>query len=114
VNTNNINNSILYVTDLINVLPGNSSVKTVHHATIEEAVSSVDPTDSPIDWQESDHMICVYCKSMSVPRLYKRVTEFFQGIYRLRVGLAAEAVSSSSTEDYKKSACEDLTCDMKT
>jgi hypothetical protein len=29
------------VTDLINALPGNSSVNTVQHATIEEAVSSV-------------------------------------------------------------------------
>jgi hypothetical protein len=34
--------------DLINVLPGNSSVNTVHHATIEEAVFSVEPNDGPI------------------------------------------------------------------
>jgi hypothetical protein len=32
------------LTDLINALPGNSHVNTVHHATIEEAVFSVDPT----------------------------------------------------------------------
>jgi hypothetical protein len=38
------------VTDSINALPGNSSVNTVQHATVEEAVFSVDPTDVPIDW----------------------------------------------------------------
>jgi hypothetical protein len=37
------------VTDLINPLPGNSYVTTVQHATIEEAVFSVYPTDAPID-----------------------------------------------------------------
>jgi hypothetical protein len=37
------------VTDLINALPGNSYVNMVQHATIEEAVFSVDPTDAPID-----------------------------------------------------------------
>jgi hypothetical protein len=58
------------VTDLINELPGNSSVNTVQHATIEEAVLSLDPTDAPIDWLDSDHVICVYCRSMSVPWLY--------------------------------------------
>jgi hypothetical protein len=41
--------TIYNVTDLINALPGNSSVNTVQHATIEEAVFSVDPTDAPID-----------------------------------------------------------------
>jgi hypothetical protein len=37
------------VTDLINVLPGNSSVNTVQHETMEEAAFSVDPTYVPID-----------------------------------------------------------------
>jgi hypothetical protein len=37
-------------TDLINGLPGNSSVITVHHATIQKAVLSVDPDDAPTDW----------------------------------------------------------------
>jgi hypothetical protein len=55
---------------LFNALPGNSSVNTVQHATIEEAVFSVDPTDAPIDWLDTDHAICVYCRYMSVPRLY--------------------------------------------
>jgi hypothetical protein len=58
------------VTDLINALSGNSSVNTVQHGKIEEAVLSVDPTDAPIDWLDSDHVICVYCRSMSVSRLY--------------------------------------------
>jgi hypothetical protein len=59
------------VTDLINALPGNSFINTVQHATIEEAVFSLDPTDAPIDWLDSDHVVCVYFKSMSVPWLYK-------------------------------------------
>jgi hypothetical protein len=58
------------VTDLINALPDNISVNTVQHATIEEAVFRVYLTDAPIDWLDSDHVICVYCRSMSVPRLY--------------------------------------------
>jgi hypothetical protein len=61
----------LYLTDLINALPGNSSVITVQHATIEQAVFSVDPTDAAIVGLDSDHVICVYCRSMSVPRLCK-------------------------------------------
>jgi hypothetical protein len=60
------------VTDFINALPGNSSVDTVQQATKEEAVFSVDSADAPIDGVDSDHVICVYCVSMSVPRLYKK------------------------------------------
>jgi hypothetical protein len=63
------------VTDLINALSGNSYVKTVEHASIEEAVSSVYPTDAPVDWLDSDHVICVYCRSMSVPRLINESRE---------------------------------------
>jgi hypothetical protein len=70
---------------MMNALSGNSSVNTAQHATVDEVVSSVDPTDAPIDWMDSDHVICVYCTSMSVPRLYKGVTEFVQGSYGLRV-----------------------------
>jgi hypothetical protein len=58
------------VTDLINALPGKSA-NTVQHATIEEAVFSVDPTDAPIDWLDSDHVIYVYCRSVSLQWLYK-------------------------------------------
>jgi hypothetical protein len=59
------------VTDLTNALPGNSSVNTVQRATIGEAVFSVDRSDAPIDWLDSHHVVWVYCKSLSVPRLYK-------------------------------------------
>jgi hypothetical protein len=61
----------MYVTNLINALPGNSSVNMVKHVTIEESVFSVDPTDAPIDWLDRNHVICVYYRSMSVPRRYK-------------------------------------------
>jgi hypothetical protein len=57
-------------TDLINALPVNRSVNEVQPTT-EEAVFTVDLTDAAIDWVHSDHMICVYCRSMSVPWLYK-------------------------------------------
>jgi hypothetical protein len=60
---------IIAANGLINALTGNSSVNTVQHATIEGAVFSVGPTDAPIDGLNTDHVICVYCKSMSVPRL---------------------------------------------
>jgi hypothetical protein len=43
---------------VINALPGNSSVNTVHHATIEAVVFSVDPTDT----LDSDHVVsCDAC-----------------------------------------------------
>jgi hypothetical protein len=64
------------VMDLINALPGNSSVNTIQHATIEEAVFSVDPTDTATDWLDSNHVICVYCRSMYVLRLHKRQNSF--------------------------------------
>jgi hypothetical protein len=55
----------------VNALKSNSSVNKVKHATIEEAVLSVAPTDAPIDGLDIDHVICVYCPSMIVPWLYK-------------------------------------------
>jgi hypothetical protein len=51
------------VTDFINALQGNSSVDTVQHATIEEAVFSVGPIDAPRDWLYNDHVICVSCEA---------------------------------------------------
>jgi hypothetical protein len=42
--------SVHTVTGLISALPGNISVNTVQHITIEEAVFSEDPTDAPINW----------------------------------------------------------------
>jgi hypothetical protein len=59
------------VTDLINALPGNSSINTVQHTTMKEAVFSVDPTDAPIDWLDSNHVVYVYSRSMAIPWLYK-------------------------------------------
>jgi hypothetical protein len=76
----------------------------VQHATIEEAMSSVDLTNAPIDWLDSDHVTCVYCRSMSVPRLYNVSHEL----------LSSERIGTRSTEEYKRSACEDFTCDFKT
>jgi hypothetical protein len=75
--------TFVIVKDLINALPGNSSVNTVQHATIEEAVFSVDPTDAPTDWLDSDHVICVYCGSMSVPRLHKSESRRAESSYEL-------------------------------
>jgi hypothetical protein len=46
--------------EVINALPDNSSVNTVQHATIEEAVFFVDRIDAPIDWLDTDHMIYVF------------------------------------------------------
>jgi hypothetical protein len=60
---------------MINALPGNSSVNTAQHATIEEAVFSVDPTDAPIGLLDNNHVICVYCRSMSVTHLYNESRE---------------------------------------
>jgi hypothetical protein len=58
------------VTDLINTLPGNSSISTVQQATLEEAVFSENPTEEPIDWLYNNPVLYVYCISMSVPRFY--------------------------------------------
>jgi hypothetical protein len=63
------------VTDFINALPGNSSVDTVQHAKIEEAVFSADATDVPIGSLDSDHVICVCCRSASVLQLYNESRE---------------------------------------
>jgi hypothetical protein len=83
----------IIVKDLINALAGNNSVNTVQHAAIEEAVFSVDPTDAPIDWLDSDHVICVYCRSMSVG-----VTEFVEGSYESVVSWRGESRRIFSSE----------------
>jgi hypothetical protein len=41
-----LNSDDCFVTDLINALPGNSSVNTVQHATTQEAVFSVSAVTS--------------------------------------------------------------------
>jgi hypothetical protein len=53
------------------MLTGNSFVNAAQHATPEEVVFSVIPTDAPVDWPDNNHVIYVYCRSMPVPRLYK-------------------------------------------
>jgi hypothetical protein len=45
----NLLNTEIIVTDLINALPGNISLNAAQQATIQEAVFSVDPTDTPTD-----------------------------------------------------------------
>jgi hypothetical protein len=58
---------------MINALPSNSSVNTAQQATIEEAIFPVDPTDEPIDWLDSNHVIC-FCVACLF-RDYIRVQE---------------------------------------
>jgi hypothetical protein len=87
------------LTDLVNALPGNCSVNSVQHATIVEAVFSVDPTDALIYRLNSDHVTCVYSISMSVPRLYNESSEL----------LSSERIGTRNREEYKRSACEDFT-----
>jgi hypothetical protein len=61
------------------------------HEWIETTyVFSVDATDSPIDGLDRDHVICVYYRFVSVPRLYKEVSEFVWGSYELRVSRKME------------------------
>jgi hypothetical protein len=67
--------NIIYCNRFDQRVPSNSSVNTVQHERIEEAVFSVDPTDAPVDWPGSDHVICFYCRSMSVPRLHNESHE---------------------------------------
>jgi hypothetical protein len=57
--------------DLINTLPGMNSVNTAQHATIVEAVFTIDPTDPPVDWLNSNYVICIYYQSMSIIWLCK-------------------------------------------
>jgi hypothetical protein len=104
------------VTDLTNALPGNSSLNTDQHAIIEEAVFSVsavtshnsgqrthdvfsvDETDAPTHWPCSDHVICIYCRPISIPRLLKGVTEFVQGSYQSVVSWRCESRRIFSSE----------------
>jgi hypothetical protein len=83
-------------------------------------VFSVYPTDNPIDWLDSDH-VHVFTVGLCPLRGYiSKSVGIRSG--QLRVVAAAEARkqarkqlrNSRSTEEYKKSACEDLTCDLKT
>jgi hypothetical protein len=74
------------VTDLNNALPGNNYVNTAQQATIEDDVFSIGPTDAPIDCLDSDHVICVYCRSKSVLWTYDESREL-QGHSELELGV---------------------------
>jgi hypothetical protein len=78
------------------VLPDNSSVNTAQHATIEEAVFSVNPTDAPIDWLDSDHAICVYCRSMLFSGYINKSDRIRSR--QLRIAVAAEAREQASKQ----------------
>jgi hypothetical protein len=67
---------ISIVMDLSNAMPGKSSVNTLQHATIEEAVFSLDPTDAPIDCLDSDHMMYFYCRSCQIRGYISRRNRF--------------------------------------
>jgi hypothetical protein len=86
------------VTVLINAFPGNSSVNMVQHATIEEAVFSVDLTDAPIDWLDSDHVICVTCDACPF-RTYISNLRVMEGSKQLQV---ISSNSSRSTQTSKQ------------
>jgi hypothetical protein len=53
---------------LVDGFPRGRILGKVGYATIDEAVFYVDPTDDRIDWLDSDHVICVYSRSMSFLR----------------------------------------------
>jgi hypothetical protein len=72
------------VTDLINALPGYSSVNTVQNATIEEAVFSVFAVTSRSGGWWSRDLCFLWC--VSVPRLYKWQNSFGSGTSQFSVG----------------------------
>jgi hypothetical protein len=65
-------------------------------------VFSVDPADVPIDWLNNDHVIYVYCSPCP-----------FRG-YIMRAMSCKLRIGTRGREEYKKSACGDLMCDLKT
>lgn len=59
VTTQGVKNGRVYyiiVTDLINTLPGNSSVNTVQHAAIDEAVSSMSSAQAAVEHGVMQHI----------------------------------------------------------
>jgi hypothetical protein len=97
------------VTDLINALPGNSSVNTVRHATIEKAVFSMPAVTSRSGGWWSRDVCFLWC--VLVPRLYEWQNSFGSGTSQFSVGNSQGRFVVE--EENKKSACEDLTCDLK-
>jgi hypothetical protein len=96
------------VTDLINTLQDNSSVNSVQHATIVEAVFSVSAVTSRSGVLSRD-MCFLWC--MSAPRLYKWQNSFGSRTSQFSVGDSHGKLVVE--EEYKKSAYEELTCDLK-
>jgi hypothetical protein len=79
-------------------------------------VFSVESTDEPVDWLDNDHVICIFCDACPF-RGYISKSDRIRSRQLRAVAAEAreqEANSSRSTEEYKKSVCEDLTCDLKT
>jgi hypothetical protein len=90
-------------------MPGNSSVNTVQHTTMEEAVFSVSAVTSCSDgWWSRD--MCFLWR-VSVPWLYKWQNSFGSGTSQFSGGDSHGKFVVE--EEYKKSASEDLTCDLK-
>jgi hypothetical protein len=81
-------------------------------------VFSLHLTNMPIDWLESDYVICVSCDAHPFWGYISKSPGGFRTVTNSRTGrcmqISKQAVSSRSTEEYTKSACEDLTCALKT
>jgi hypothetical protein len=69
-------------------------VNTIQHATMEEAVFSVDPTDAPTNWLDSDHILCIFTVGPCPFRGY--ISDRIRS-GQLRVVVAAEARDEAST-----------------
>jgi hypothetical protein len=80
-------------------------------------VFSVDPTDAPVNWRDGDHVMYVgacpfrgyIIKSDRIRSGQLRVSGSGRNTRTNK-----QAVSSRSIEEYRRSACEDSTCDFKT
>jgi hypothetical protein len=87
----------------------NSSVNTVQDKTTEEAVFYMSAVKSRSGGWSRD--MC-FLWSVSVPRLHKWQNSFGSGTSQFSVGDSHGKFGVE--EEYKKSACEDLTCDLET
>jgi hypothetical protein len=69
--------SVRTVTDLINALPGNSSLNTVQHARVNEAEFSMSSAPCPVLLTDklTRNVTLVFC-ACSVPRRCKRIWEW--------------------------------------
>jgi hypothetical protein len=97
------------VTDMINALPGNSSVNMGQHATIGEVVFSVSAVTSRRGRWWSRDMCFLLC--MSVPSLYKWQNSFNSGTSQFSVWYSHGKFVVE--QECKKSTCKDLTSDLK-